>query len=200
MAKMKMAASNPVTEEYVRGYLRKLAKVLSALDPREVAKAGKLLFEARAAGRHVFVMGNGGSAASASHFAVDLGKGASRGRKKRFRVLSLADNVPWLTALGNDLAYEDVFVEQLANFAARGDVVIAISAGGNSPNVLKAVEYANAAGCATVGLSGYKGGKLKGLVRRHVHVPASHMGLIEDGQMAVCHILVYAFMDEEGCG
>jgi len=195
-----MAAVNLVTPAFVRSYLDRLGALLGKLKPEEVSRVGQLLADARATGRQVFLCGNGGSAALASHVAVDLGKGCSRNRPKRFRVLSLSDNVPWLTALANDVSYEDVFVEQLRNFAQEGDVLIAISSSGNSSNILKAVEYANQAGCETVGLSGFAGGKLKGLCKHHVLVPAEHMGLVEDGQMVVGHILVYAFMDAEGAG
>lgn len=195
-----MAPANPVTEKYVGSYLERIVGVLKAIDLKQVAAVGKLLYDAREEGRQVFLMGNGGSAALASHLAVDFGKGCSRKRPKRFKVLSLTDNVPWLTAIGNDLSYEDVFVEQLENYARKGDVVIAISGSGNSRNVLKAIEFANRTGCETVGLAGYQGGKLKPLVKHYVHIPAEHMGLIEDGHLVVGHILLYGFMDAEFCG
>ena len=191
---------NLATTDYIRGYITKLTALLQSIDPKEVEKVGLLLSAAREEGRQVFLLGNGGSAASASHLAVDLGKGCSRNREKRFRVLSLTDNTPWMTALSNDISYEDVFVEQLKNYAEKGDLLIAISGSGNSKNVLKALQYANQIGCETIGISGFAGGKLKDLVKHHVHIKSDHMGLIEDGQMIVGHILVYAFMDAEGCG
>jgi len=194
---MEFNLANP---DYVRGYLNRVGAVLQSIDLKQVAKCGELLTRARSEGRQVFLCGNGGSAALASHLAVDLGKGCSRNREKRFRVLSLTDNVPWLTALSNDVSYEDVFVEQLKNYAQKGDLLISISGSGNSKNVLKAIQYANQIGCETVGISGFAGGKLKEMVTHHVHIKADHMGLIEDGQMVVGHILVYAFMDAEGCG
>src|SRR6185295_19826260 len=134
---------NLVTTDYVRNYLGKLDTLLKTVDPKQVANVGEMLTAARAEGRQVFLIGNGGSAALASHLAVDLGKGCSRNREKRFRVLSLTDNVPWMTALSNDISYEDVFVEQLRNYAEKGDILFAISSSGNSKNVLKAVQYAN---------------------------------------------------------
>src|SRR5213592_734444 len=155
MPQMSTSKDNPVTAAYARGYLEKLTGLLQRLDPQQVEAVGGLLHRARAEGRQVFLMGNGGSAALV---AVDLGKGCSRGRERRFRVLSLTDNVPWMTAVSNDLSYEDVFAEQLANYAEKGDLVIAISGSGNSPNVLRAVERANALGCDTVGISGFEGG------------------------------------------
>ena len=191
---------NLATPDYIRSYLGKLEAVLKSIDPKEVSRVGELLAAARAEGRQVFLCGNGGSAALASHLAVDLGKGCSRNREQRFKVISLPDNVPWLTALANDISYDDVFVEQLRNYARKGDLLIAISGSGNSKNVLKALQYANQIGCVTVGISGFAGGKLKELVAHHVQIKAEHMGLIEDGQMIVGHILVYAFMDAEGCG
>jgi D-sedoheptulose 7-phosphate isomerase len=200
MSKQTTTKDNPVTTEYVRSYVEKVTSVFKAIDPSTVSKVGELLSGARAEGRQVFILGNGGSAATSSHFAVDLGKGCSRNREKRFKVISLTDNVPWITALSNDITYDDVFAEQLENFAKAGDIVIAISGSGNSKNVLKALELANRVGCETVGISGFKGGKLKELVRHHIHIPADHMGRIEDGQMLVVHILVYGFMDIEGCG
>lgn len=195
-----LANENPVTAAYVSGYLAKLNKLLNSLDPKQVEAVGQLLHQARAEGRQVFVLGNGGSAALASHVAVDLGKGCSRGREKRFKVLSLTDNTPWLTALGNDISYDDVFAEQLANYAQKGDVLLAISGSGNSKNVLKALELASKVGLETVGISGFQGGKLKAMVKHHVQISSEHMGLIEDAQLIVCHMLVYGFMDVEGCG
>src|SRR4051794_35741731 len=110
---------NLASTDYVRSYLKKLTGLLQTIEPKEVEKAGLLLTAAREEGRQVFLCGNGGSAALASHLAVDLGKGCSRNRDKRFRVLSLTDNVPWMTALSNDISYEDVFVEQLRNYAQK---------------------------------------------------------------------------------
>ncbi len=192
--------TNFATPDYIRGYLGKLDATLKSLDPKEISAVGALLAAARHEGRQVFIAGNGGSAALASHVAVDLGKGCSRNREKRFRVLSLTDNMPWITAVGNDLSFDDIFVEQLKNYAVKGDVLLAISGSGNSKNILKALKYANQIGCVTVGISGFKGGALRDLVKHHVHVKADHMGLIEDAQLVVCHILMYAFMDTEGCG
>ena len=192
--------TNYATPDYIRGYIGKLESVLKGLDAKEISAVGALLSAARHEGRQVFIAGNGGSAALASHVAVDLGKGCSRNREKRFRVISLTDNMPWITALGNDLSYDDIFVEQLKNYAEKGDLFLAISGSGNSKNILKALQYANQTGCVTVGISGFKGGLLKDLVKHHVHVKADHMGLIEDGQLIICHILMYAFMDSEGCG
>jgi D-sedoheptulose 7-phosphate isomerase len=183
--------------KFVSDYLGDLRAALDALDVEGVEKLIKLAAEARDSDRRVFVMGNGGSAATSSHIAVDLGKGASLGRRKRFRVMSLTDNVPWMTALGNDIGYDSIFVEQLRNFAEKGDLVIAISGSGNSPNVLRAVEYARSAGCRTVGLTGHPGGKLREAADFSIVAKSSHMGRIEDLHLIVGHVLCYFFMEED---
>jgi D-sedoheptulose 7-phosphate isomerase len=195
-----MSALNLATTDYVRAYLSRLDNLIKTLDARQVSVVGTLLAMARHEGRQVFLCGNGSAAALASQMAMNLGKGCSRNREKRFRVISLADNVPWLSALANDLSYEDVFVEQLRNYAIKGDLLIALSGSGNSKNVLKAVQYASQIGCHTVGISGFAGGMLKEMAQHHVLIKADHMGLIEDGQTIVGHMLAYAFMDAEGCG
>jgi len=200
MATLTVSEKNPVTAAYAKEYIGKLTAVLNQLDPEKIAAFGALLHKARAENRQVLIFGNGGSAATSSHLAVDFGKGCSRGRTKRFRVISLTDNMPWITAIGNDISYDDIFSEQLANFANKGDVVVAISGSGNSKNVIKALELANSLGCETVGISGFKGGKLRELVKLHIHVQDTHMGRIEDAQMIVGHMLLYGFMDTEGCG
>src|SRR5215467_13707806 len=139
------------------------AELLTALDTIDLEKVGQviaLLQRAREEGRRIFVCGNGGSASTASHFATDMVKGASYGRSSRFRIMALTDSLPTITAYSNDVSYECVFVEQLKNFAEPGDVVIAISSSGNSPNVLRAVEHGNSIGCRTIALTGCEGGQL----------------------------------------
>lgn len=160
-------------------------------------RAVELLRQAREAGNQIFTCGNGGSGANASHFACDLGKGAGYGRTNRFKIISLNDNIPTLTAYANDVGYDSVFVEQLKNLARSGDVLMALSGSGNSPNVLRAVEWANANGVRTIGLTGRDGGKLAPLVHMDIHVDAAHMGRIEDAHMAVCHAIAYYFMEKE---
>jgi D-sedoheptulose 7-phosphate isomerase len=176
-------------------YLEELQKTLAGLDAAAIGEAVTLLKEARDRGRMVFVLGNGGSAAVAAHLVVDLLKGASYGRPARFKVMSLADNLPTVTAYVNDVGPDAVFVEQLKNFARPDDVVIAISGSGDSRNVLAAVEYANGVGCRTIGMTRADGGALRELVRLNLGVPGSHMGRLEDGFMAMAHILAYAFME-----
>jgi len=179
-------------------YRSSLRQVLERIPLDQVEEATRVLAQARDQGRTIFVCGNGGSAATASHFVCDLVKGASYGRDRRFRIQALVDSLPTLTAYSNDLSYEHVFVEQLRNFAAAGDVLIAISGSGNSPNVLRAVEYANSVGCYTVGLSGRDGGRLAPLVRLSLQVPEPHMGRIEDAHLIICHMIGYYFMEADG--
>ena len=180
--------------EFIRGYLAELDATLRALPEGQVADLIEAIRDVRDRDAQIFVVGNGGSAATASHFAVDLGKGASIGASRRFRVLSLTDNGPWITALGNDLSYADVFVEQLRNYARPGDLLLAFSGSGNSENVLRAVRYANSIGCRTIGLAGYAGGRLREEAQECLVVSADHMGRIEDGHFVIQHLVVYYFM------
>jgi D-sedoheptulose 7-phosphate isomerase len=182
---------------FVEDYKRDLDAALNRLDIPAVERAIQWFEEARDAGSRIFVCGNGGSAATASHFACDIQKGASFGRERRFRLMALTDNMATITAYSNDVSYECCFVEQLKNFAEPGDLLMAISGSGNSPNVLRAVEYANTLGCRTIGLTGRDGGKLAPLVQLNIHVPVPHMGRIEDAHMVVCHMIGYYFMDAE---
>jgi len=148
--------------------------------------------------RQIFVFGNGGSAANASHFATDLGKGSSDKLGKRFRVLSLNDNVSWMTALGNDYSYEDVFVRQLMNYAKPGDLVLVMSVSGNSPNIVKAVEWANKNSMRTIALVGGKRGKLAEIAGQAIVINDTHYGRAEDAHMGICHMICYAFMENPG--
>ncbi|MDE2889750.1 MAG: SIS domain-containing protein [Gemmatimonadota bacterium] len=184
-------------ETFAARYIRENERLLASLNPADIASVITLIRKARDSGRRIFAIGNGGSASTASHFVNDLGKGASLGRETRFKVIPLTDNVEWMTALSNDLSYEDVFVEQLKNFAERGDVLLAISGSGNSENVLRAVRFANGRGCYTVGFAGFGGGKLKDLVRRCIVVDSDHMGRVEDIHLVLQHIVCYYFMDAE---
>src|SRR5713101_3058299 len=155
-------------------YKQELLKAITHLDLEKVNRAIRLFDEARAAGRNVFVCGNGGSASTASHFVCDMVKGASFHRDKRFRIMALTDSLPTITAYANDVCYDCVFVEQLKNFAQPGDVVMAISGSGNSPNVLQAVEYANSIGCRTIALSGRNGGKLGPMAQLNLQASNPH--------------------------
>ena len=176
------------------------ADVLKAIETIELEKVGQaidILKRARDEDRRIFVCGNGGSASTASHFVCDMVKGASFHRDKRFRIMALTDSLPTITAYANDVCYDCVFVEQLKNFAEPGDVLIAISGSGNSPNVLQAMEYANSIGCRTIALSGRNGGQLGPLAQLNLQASNPHMGRIEDVHMIVMHMICYYFMDAE---
>jgi D-sedoheptulose 7-phosphate isomerase len=175
-----------------------LLKAIEAIDLQRVQQAIEWFKEARAGGRQILVCGNGGSAATASHFVTDMVKGASYNRPARFRILALTDSLPILSAYANDLGFDCVFVEQLKNFARPGDLVMGISGSGNSPNVLRAMEYANSIGCRTLALTGRDGGKIGSVAQLNIQVPVGHMGRIEDAHMIVCHMIGYSFMDSEG--
>ena len=178
-------------------YKTEVLKAIETVDLAKVNQAIDLFKDARAAGRHIFVCGNGGSASTASHFACDIVKGASYNRGQRFRIMALTDQIATLTAYANDVSYDCVFVEQLRNFAQSGDLVMCISGSGNSPNVIRAMEYANSIGCKTLALTGRDGGKLGPLAQLNIQVEAPHMGRIEDAHMIVCHMIGYYFMDGE---
>ncbi len=182
---------------FTEDYRKQLFETISQLDLTKVDEAIEWLKEARSKNRHLFICGNGGSASTASHFACDIVKGASYNRQARFRIMALTDSLPTLTAYSNDVGYDCVFVEQLKNFAESGDVLIAISGSGNSPNVLRAVEYANANGLKTMALTGRDGGKLGPMAQLNIQAPVPHMGRIEDAHMIVCHMIGYYFMDTE---
>ncbi len=178
-------------------YKSELVAAFETVDLERVSQAIEILGRARDEGRRIFVCGNGGSASTASHFATDLVKGASFGRSSRFRVMALTDSLPTITAYSNDVSYECVFVEQMKNFAEPGDILLAISSSGNSPNVLCAVEYANSLGCRTIALTGRDGGKLGPLAQLNIQVAHPHTGRIEDLHVVVLHMIGYYFMEEE---
>jgi D-sedoheptulose 7-phosphate isomerase len=177
------------------------AGLLTAIQTIDLAKVNQAItwFDgARAAGKHIFVCGNGGSASTASHFACDILKGASFNRDSRFRIIALTDQLPTLTAYANDVGYDSVFVEQLKNFAEPGDLFVGISGSGNSPNVLRAMDFANQAGCRTLALTGRDGGRLGPMAQLNIQIAVPHMGRIEDAHMVVCHMIGYYFMEVEG--
>lgn len=178
-------------------YKSELLRTIDSVDLGKVDQAIDWFKEARTAGRAIFVCGNGGSASTASHFVCDMVKGCSYNKPTRFRMQALTDSLPTLTAYSNDVSYDSVFVEQLKNFAQTGDIVMGISGSGNSPNVLRAMEYASSIGCKTLALTGRDGGKLGPMANLNIQVPVPHMGRIEDAHMIVCHMICYYFMDTE---
>ncbi|MGI0132780.1 MAG: D-sedoheptulose-7-phosphate isomerase [Thermoplasmata archaeon] len=184
-------------EAYVRRYVEETHAALS--DPflgRGIARIVPVLLRAREAGRTIFFFGNGGSASTASHFVVDIGKATIQGDRRRFRCVALVDNVESVTAWANDAEYAKVFSEQLATLAVRGDVAVGISGSGNSPNVLTAMTTATAMGLTTIGLTGMGGGKLQALSEIPVVVPSNSMQHIEDAHLLICHLLTAYLRDE----
>ncbi len=176
-------------------YLADLKAILDNLPLGQVKRGADILFNAYQTDHTVFIFGNGGSAALASHMAADFGKGthlpgpASLGGVKRLKVLSVTDNVPMLTAWANDSSYENVFAEQIENFIKAADVAFAISGSGNSPNVLRALELARRLGAVTLGLTGCGGGKMKALLDCPIVVPSNHMQQVEDAHLVLAHLL-----------
>ncbi|MEA3367791.1 MAG: SIS domain-containing protein [Planctomycetota bacterium] len=176
-------------EAPVERYLQGVRDVLAEVDRTAVARVVDLVWEAYRGGRRVFLLGNGGSAATASHMMCDLAKGCAVEGKPPVKAMSLTDNAALLTAVGNDIGYERLFTEQLKVFLEAGDVVLAISVSGNSPNVLDAVRYARARGAATVGLIGCGGGGLEDLVDAHVTVASQNYGHVEDVHVILSHLV-----------
>jgi len=173
----------------VSEYVVDLRYVLERLPLDEIRAAMSILQLARLNGRQVLIMGNGGSAATASHFACDLGKGTARPGAPRFRVVALTDNLALLSAYANDVGYEHVFAEQIASLARPADVVIGISGSGNSPNVLRGVQVARSMQATTIGFTGFDGGQLKELVDVCVVVPSDCMEQVEDVHLMVEHLI-----------
>jgi D-sedoheptulose 7-phosphate isomerase len=186
----KLYAESPDPVAYARGYLRRLTAVLEALDPEEIARAAEAMWRAREEGRRIFFVGNGGSAATASHFANDIGIG-TRSDGAPFKALSLTDNNAVMTCIANDLGYDQVFVEQLRVHLEPGDVVVAISASGNSPNVVKAVDFARERGNTTIALTGFDGGELRRRAHLAIHVATERgeYGPVEDVHMVLDHLI-----------
>src|SRR5215467_6976703 len=174
-----------------RSYFENYHRVVAELPYEKIEQVADALHRAYQHNRRVFLFGNGGSAALASHFACDLGKGTipAGNRHKRFRVLSLTDNIPLITAWANDLSYEHVFAEQLRNFLQPGDIAFGISGSGCSPNVLRALEAARESHAFTIGLTGFDGGKMPGLCDPCIIIPSHNMQIIEDFQLSITHAL-----------
>ena len=186
--------TGPVSDWICR-YLQKQKEALDSIPQDAVARLVDRFRAALAEDRQIFVFGNGGSAANASHFVTDLGKNSSEAMPSPFRVLSLTDNTPWITALGNDYAFEDIFLRQLKNYGQQADVVIGVSVSGNSPNLVRAFEWARAQGLTTVALVGGKRGRMADLADELIVIDETHYGRVEDAQMHILHMLAYAFVE-----
>lgn len=180
---------------WIQDYRAQQQAAIASIPLDQVARLIDRLREAHANDRQIFVFGNGGSAANCSHFVTDLGKGSSDKLRKRFRVLSLNENMSWMTALGNDYSYEDVYVRQLQNYARAGDIALTMSVSGSSPNLVKAMQWAKENGLYTAAMVGGKKGKLAQIAEQVIVIDSEHYGRVEDAQMAICHMLCYAFME-----
>jgi D-sedoheptulose 7-phosphate isomerase len=180
----------------VKHFLDRVREELLRVDESQIRALADAIYDCYRKGRFVFLIGNGGSGSICSHFCEDLGKGTLRREdfdsdgKKRLRILSLTDNTPYILAWGNDEGFERVFVEQLKNLASPGDLLIAISGSGNSPNILRAVEWANRHGIKTFGCTGFGGGKLRTLAQHSFHVPLEDMGIVESIHLTAFHWVV----------
>lgn len=179
----------------IDSYFEKLKRTIDNVDRNEINTFINLLLKARDEGRHIFIMGNGGSAATASHSVCDFNKGVSYGKDRRFKFLCLNDSMATVSAYSNDVAYEVAFLEQLKNFVEPGDLVIGISGSGNSKNILLAIEYANSIGAETIGITGYDGGKLKFMAKNSVNANIHDMQISEDIHMILNHLCMKIISD-----
>lgn len=185
-------------EIFVKEYLAEIKGLLDSIEAdliKELDSLASILAKARGSRNTIFLMGNGGSAATASHIAQDIAKCTIVEGLPRFKVISLTDSIPSMLAWANDSCYEDIFIEQLKNLMEPGDIVIGISGSGNSMNVIRAIEYANNNGGVTVGISGYDGGKLLKSARENIHVPSFDMQKVEDIHLLVLHMLFRLLRD-----
>jgi D-sedoheptulose 7-phosphate isomerase len=177
----------------VETYLDRLRRALDGLERDDLAALSEMLYRTYRNGKQVFVLGNGGSASTASHMAADIAKNTISPNMRRFRVLSLNDNTALLTALANDLGYEHVFSEQLRGMVRAGDLLIILSGSGNSPNVLRAIESARERSAVVAGVLGFDGGEAAKLVDLAIVVPSDHYGVVEDIHLVINHIIVEYF-------
>ncbi len=179
--------------DYVKNYFDRYIEGLQKIDPNKIDRITNILYNAWKFGNAVFIIGNGGNASTASHMACDLGKGTLENHHdsglKRLKISSLTDNVASMTALSNDLGYENVFSQQLINLGRHGDILIVMTASGNSPSIIKAIKTANDLGMATIGLLGFDGGKAKSILDHYIVYEEKHYGRVEDFHLMVNHIL-----------
>jgi len=178
-------------------YFAKLKETIDLISIDDFNKVIEVLEEGREAEKSIFVMGNGGSAATASHYVCDFNKGIAVTGKKNYKFICLNDNIPTLMAIANDLSYEDIFVEQLKTYFKAGDIVLGISGSGNSMNVIKALEYANNNGGITIGFTGYNGGKMIKICQYNVHIPVNDMQITEDLHMVLDHCMMRVITNKQ---
>ena len=185
----------PRVKEWISNYIAAERKALDTIPVDQVADAIESVKEALNNDRQIFVFGNGGSAANCSHFATDLGKGSSDAVGKRFKIVSLNDNVSWMTAIGNDYSYDDIYRRQLENYGEAGDVVLTMSVSGSSSNLIAACEWAKEKGLHIIALIGGKRGRLADIADNCIVIDETHYGRAEDCQMGIAHMICYAFME-----
>lgn len=189
-------------QDWIAAYLAAQKQAVDSIRPADVAAIVATLRDAHQRDAQIFACGNGGNAANCSHFVTDFGKNASEAMRqhggekgRKFRVLTLNDNTSWITAIGNDYAYEDVYWRQLENYANPGDVLITSSVSGNSPNLVKVLEWAKAHDLRTIALVGGKRGRCAELAEQVIVVGDTHYGRVEDAQMHILHMACYAFVE-----
>lgn len=186
--------------DWIADYIERQKAAHDSIPRDQVNELIELLRNALREDRQILCFGNGGSASNCSHFATDLGKGASDAVGRRFRVISLNDNVSWMLALANDYDYERVFVEQLRNYGKPGDIALSLSVSGNSPNCVAGLQWAKDNGLVTVALVGAKRGRMAEIADHALVINETHYGRVEDAQMGICHLLCYAFMENPELG
>jgi D-sedoheptulose 7-phosphate isomerase len=179
--------------DYIVEYLNSITSKIKDLEIDNISKAISSIKEAHEKDRRIFVFGNGGSAATANHFAADFGKNAIKDDDNRFKIISLSNNISIITACGNDIGFETVFEEQLKNLMHDEDLIICISASGNSPNIIRAVEYARKRNGTIIGITGFNGGKLKQISDFNININSESYEQIEDMHLMITHIIVYWF-------
>jgi D-sedoheptulose 7-phosphate isomerase len=185
----------------INGYFSKLTHAFELIDRQSINKLTNLLLNHYDRKTQIFIFGNGGSGATASHVVCDFNKGACLNLEKKFKFMCLNDNLPTLLAYSNDLSYDDVFYQQLRNFCNQEDLVIGISGSGNSKNVLKGIEYAKECGAATFSLCGFDGGRLRAIDTVNcIHVPVDDMQVVEDCHMFIFHLIMQALYEKLNCG
>lgn len=181
---------------FIQSYIGDLKETLDNLSQEEIEQVLDLLHEARLNNQQVFILGNGGSASTASHFVCDLGKNTRVKGSPNFRVMGLSDNMAMFSALANDEGYENVFAQQLANHIQQDDIVIGISTSGNSPNVVNAIRLANSVGAKTIGFTGFDSGELGSLVDIDLHVPSHSIEQVEDIHLVLEHLITKALREK----
>lgn len=182
-------------QNWIANYLAAQKLAVDSIKPADVEPLVATLRDAHRRDAQIFACGNGGNAANCSHFVTDLGKNSSEAMGRKFRVMTLNDNIQWMTAIGNDYAYEDIYWRQLENYARPGDVLIISSVSGNSPNLAKVLEWAKAHDLRTIALVGAKRGRCAELAEQVVVIGDTHYGRVEDAQMHLFHMICYAFVE-----